>query len=319
MNQRRAAPSSFTAPVSQRQYQAMMEKRRQEENAVSDLSRYHKQNALIKGSNRSDDRVDSVRRQKRLEQTQAEIAQEMAMEQMLRDKEARQLLQEQERRLVDAMAKMNSEQKSKQLGARRVCEQSDELKELRAMLDAARVNKERATQVAQMELSRKQDSQADKVYALQMETDRLRAREEEEANHSRQQENKVEVRRRLQGQMAEREMAKLQEVEESRRERERIDAVVREIDEGDRRKMMEEKKRQQALQGDILKYLDQRREWRLQEAERTQEELRRIQEYQRVQETRRADLMQKKKAVRSDPCFFLSFFLFLSSLAFFSP
>lgn len=279
-------------------FQQEQDKRRQAEYAQADLMKYHKQNDIIRGANISNDRIDIVRRTKRFQQQNAELQRAFEIEKQQKEAEERELLRQQDEQLAKAMADMKSQEYTAMMDARRICAQSEELKHLKALLASARLHKEQNTQMAEAAMLKVQNRVDNREELRRMEEDRQRQEQEEQQAYVRSLEQKDEARRQLQKQMQEKDDVKrLQEVE-TQKERAQVDAIVEQLRAVDRQKAEDQKRKVAEAQKDIQAYLQQRHAWRLQEAERAQEELRQIQQYQALQEARYQELANKKQAVR---------------------
>merc|ERR1719454_2662490 len=91
----------------------------------------------------------------------------------LQDGERKRLITEAEERLADEIGRRNADKARKEQDRRRVCDGSEELRALKERLHAAKVNKERAQQLWQIEVRKEKDRRHDHVMAEHMENERL--------------------------------------------------------------------------------------------------------------------------------------------------
>jgi len=276
---------------------------RREADAKQDtLADFHAINARITAVNESESRVESMRRLRRIQQQNAELAMAYTIEQQMAEKEQRRMLAEQDRQLADAMSRMKNEEIAREQEHRRICDESEELSELRARLKAAQLNKARATQLSEKQLIHDIKKEQEAKRDQEMEADRLAALALEQAELERRQLSNMQSRSVLQGQMAEKERAKQRAYEQFLKEKAVIDSIVASIEADDQAKLQAQLEKQRELQQNIRTYLEERATWRAEEKKRAEYELKKIQEYQQLQEQRHAELMaaRQQKVDRQD-------------------
>merc|ERR1719183_786856 len=89
------------------------------------------------------------------------------------ERERRSLIAEAEERLADEIGRRNAEKTRKEQDRRRICDGSEELRALKERLHAAKVNKERAQQLWQIEVRKEKDKRHEHVLAEHFENERL--------------------------------------------------------------------------------------------------------------------------------------------------
>lgn len=277
--------------------QQRMDKQRAHEAQQADIGRYHNNMQLFYANAKSDARVDTLRRQRRIQQQNQELATAHMLTAQARMGEERQLLAQQDAALARALTERKSKQMTAEVRARRVCEGSEEIQQLKASLKAAQMNKVRSTQIVQKQLLTQEEDRRSAQMDAQMEADRRRAlhyaQREAEAAH----EQEMLQRADLLGQINERERKKRAAYLEYVREKEMVDEVVRGIEDDDALKLANHLAKQKELQANIKNYLEERRAWREQEVARDEEELQKIRDYQRQQSARLAELQRQKREV----------------------
>lgn len=129
--------------------------------------------SIIAGHGKSDARVEGLR------QTRADAAerQDLFMDYSYvmgqQDKERRAIIAEAEEKLADELARRNADKTREEQDRRRICDGSEELRALKERLHAAKVNKERAQQLLEIEFRRETDRRVDHTIAEYMENERL--------------------------------------------------------------------------------------------------------------------------------------------------
>lgn len=214
----------------------------------------------------------------------------------MREKEQKALLRQQDEALAAALYDVKSQRVAEETNARRICEESEELKELKEKLRAAKISKVRATQLEERNLVEKQRATHDRAMDVMMENDRQAALDREYEESQRKFFLNLQSRSVLQNQIAERQQRKREAYEAFLTEKAMVDEIVRGIEEEDREKMVAQQRKQQELQENIRIYLEERRMWREAERQRAEEELRKIQEYNALQLKRQDELRANKKA-----------------------
>merc|ERR1719238_404764 len=89
------------------------------------------------------------------------------------EKERRALMAEAEERLADEIARRNADNTRKEQDRRRICDGSEELRALKERLHAAKVNKERAQQLLEIQVRNEKERRVDHAIAEHMENERL--------------------------------------------------------------------------------------------------------------------------------------------------
>merc|ERR1719201_2861029 len=89
------------------------------------------------------------------------------------ERERKRLVMEAEERLADEIGRRNAEKTRKEMDRRRICDGSEELRALKEKLHGAKVNKERAQQLYEIQLRNEKDRRIEHVMAEHMENERL--------------------------------------------------------------------------------------------------------------------------------------------------
>ncbi|KAL3787823.1 hypothetical protein ACHAW5_003575 [Stephanodiscus triporus] len=220
--------------------------KRAEEQRVSELKRYGDQTRWLSNCAEKESTVD----QSRLANLKARQAAEEEQRRILVDKqETRQrefAKKELDHRIVVEIHRQRTEQEKNEREMQRICDTSEELKELEHKLKIAYVNKERAAQHQEALLIRKLENDREQAIEEKMDYDRQLdiQRQEERENHHRK--NLIAQKEVLQKQMLEKEAQKEKLKEEASRDNKMIDDIIAKINKDDelerelRMKKMEE-------------------------------------------------------------------------------
>ena len=216
-----------------RRYEQKLAQQRVTDEARANLSAYLATDKMLHENFRSDERVVAQRYNK--EQRVAAKERHMS-EQLAAAAEANQrerMIRDADQRISAALAKSKNDQMRDQKNVARVCQQSEELRELEAKLKAAYMNKEREAQIVESAaLAAEQDAQ-DAIVAGVMEEERLRGLQAEAYRDYLRKQDGEAMRVALDGQMMEKEQRKAKAYEEFLKEKDMVDKVVAAILEED--------------------------------------------------------------------------------------
>lgn len=283
--------------VRQQDYANRLEQRRVKDQKIDTMNQYQAANKRITANHHSDVRIEAKRWKHRINQQQEEIAAIEKIEREAEEKAHREILREQDEQLSAAIFDMKSQKLAEETNARRICEESEELKELKEKLRAAKISKVRATQLEERELIERQNLTQDRAMDMMMENDRRAAADREADEAQRKYIVGMQSRSVLQNQIAERQTKKKEAYEAFLREKAMVDDIVQGIEEEDKAKMLAQRVKQEELKGNIRAYLEDRESWRQEEKKREEDELKKVQEYNAKQAKRHEEMMVKKKAV----------------------
>lgn len=283
--------------VNAQSFHANLDKQRALEAKATVLHNHVQTNKRYEGQNGQEERVEQRRRQLRYKQQNSELMTGYAIEQAARDEYQRKVLREQDESMAAAIFDMKTQQTAAEINARRICEESEELKELKEKLRAAKISRARAVQLEERNLMQQQSHAEDLAMDQMMERERQqseqRAYEEENRRLTMNHQRKAVIL----NQIAEKETAKKQAYEEFLREKAMVDEIVRGIEAEDVEKMKAADNRRRELQDSIRNFLAEREIWKEEEKARVQAELDQIAEYNKQQGKRHAEMMANKKKI----------------------
>merc|ERR1719183_3176464 len=151
------------------------------------------------------------------------------------ERERKRLVTEAEERLADEIGRRNADRTRKEQDRRRICDGSEELRALKERLHAAKVNKERAQQLWEIEVRKEKERRLEHAVAEHMEDERLEHIELEhklEIEKMKQRERvKVINQQQIAMKEAQREEAMQEYVKEKAAVKELVDRIQKEDDE----------------------------------------------------------------------------------------
>lgn len=146
--------------------------RRAQESRVADLLHYASQSQKLCNAAKNEVMISNARKSNFVAQIAAENLAQRRQEKQNHDLRKSMLKQEQNRHLAEKISQQNKERLKVELEIQRICETSEELKELERNLKIAYVNKERAAQYQEQILLKKLDQARDQAIDEKMEYDR---------------------------------------------------------------------------------------------------------------------------------------------------
>lgn len=293
---RRTAPMQNTY-VNAQSFHANLDKQRALEAKTQVLHHHVQTNKRYEGQNGQEERVEVKRRQQRYKQQNSELMTGYAIEQAAKDEYQRKILREQDDSMAAAIFDMKTQTSAAEINARRICEESEELKELKEKLRASKISRARAVQLQERDLMQQQKFAEEMAMDSMMDRERKQSQKRAEEEEMRRLTMNHQRKAVILNQIAEKETAKKQAYEEFLREKAMVDEIVRGIEAEDQEKQMLADKRRSELQANIRSFLAERQIWKEEEKARVQAELDQIAEYNRQQGKRHAEAMATKKKI----------------------
>ncbi|CAJ1332650.1 unnamed protein product [Effrenium voratum] len=204
-------------------------KRREEEARTTDLRRRLMENNIYAGYGKSDLSVEKKRRAHSECAERRELLADYGYVKAEQEKTKRAQVTMLEEQLADQLSKSKAEQLRSEMDRRRICEGSEELRALKERLHMAKVNKERAQQLLEIEVRKERNRIADHMLTEHMENERL---EQQELEHKldiekRRQRERVKVIN--QQQIAMKEAQRDEALQEYMKERGQVEQLVAKI------------------------------------------------------------------------------------------
>ncbi len=216
-----------------RRYEQKLAQQRVTDEARANLSAYLATDKMLHENFRSDERVVAQRynKEQRVAAKERHMSEQLAAAAEANERER--VIRDADQRISAALAKSKNDQMRDQKNVARVCQQSEELRELEAKLKAAYMNKEREAQIVESAaLAAEQDAQ-DAIVAGVMEEERLRGLQAEAYRDYLRKQDGEAMRVALDGQMMEKQERKAKAYEEFLKEKDMVDKVVAAILEED--------------------------------------------------------------------------------------
>ncbi|ETV99356.1 hypothetical protein H310_08070 [Aphanomyces invadans] len=254
-----------------RQVEKTMADRRAKEAENAELTRYASSNQQQTMANKSDIGVLAKRRNNQAFQRNAEAMLEERSIAIERDAIRSQRTREQNDFIAKALEEERRMQERKEREIQRICESSEELRELESMLKIAYVNKERAVQQAERETLSQIEQAREKAIEAQMEYDRQRSLVDMAAKDFGKRVEAVASKQSIQQQMMDRLKLHEEAAREAELDKQKVDAIMKKIEEEDR---WEQEKRERYVL-ETKKLID---DCKLQRAKEKEDQLRREKE-----------------------------------------
>jgi hypothetical protein len=146
--------------------------RRAEEKRVSELSRYSHESRWLSKCAQRESMVDQAREANLLARKAAEEQQRKLLIEKQEKRQRELAMKEMERHMAEEIHRQKTEQEKRERELQRICETSEELKDLERQLKIAYINKERASQHQEALLLRKLENDREQEIEEKMEYDR---------------------------------------------------------------------------------------------------------------------------------------------------
>ncbi|KAH9089656.1 hypothetical protein Ae201684P_007824 [Aphanomyces euteiches] len=221
-----------------------MADRRAKEAENAELLRYASNNQTQAMANKSDLGVLAKRRANHAFQRNAEAMLEEKSIALERESIRSQRIREQNDYIAKALEESRRVQDRKEREIQRICESSEELRELESMLKVAYVNKERAVQQAERETLNQIELAREKAIETQMEYDRQRAIVDMAAKDFSKRVEAVASKQSIQQHMLDQLKLHEEAAREAELDKQKVDAIMQQIQEEDR---LEQEKRERCV------------------------------------------------------------------------
>jgi len=269
-------------------------KRREQEAKDMDLRRRLTENNILAGYGKSEVRVEGMRRARSEAMERRELFMDYSFVQAEQQKTKRAQISAFEDQLADEMAKRKAEQMRQDMDRRRICDGSEELRALKERLHMAKVNKERAQQLLEIEVRKEKDRLTDHLQAEHMYNQQL---EEAELDHKLQIE-KVKQRERVkvinQQQIAMKEAQREEAHQEYVKERTQVEELVAKIAQEDATEAAARAEKRAETQAMLRKFMQEQKETQQKLEREEREENERIEQYARDKREREERLAAEK-------------------------
>jgi len=265
--------------MSIQRYEQKLAQGRLHENAVADLSKSLATDKMLRENFNSDHRVVQRRiaNEQRAAQKDTYATQQLQSAAMSQQREA--VLREQDERLAAELARRKTQAVRESKNVQRICEQSEELRELEEKLKAAYMNKEREAQVKESAHLIAKQAESEAIMAREMEADRQRGLQAEAyRDYLRVQDGRA-MRKALDKQMEEKEGMKADAYAAFLKEKDMVDKVVDAILAEDMAEKQARHNKEAEVKGYIEKFIREQEEYKEQRRLDNEAENAKIREY----------------------------------------
>jgi len=244
--------------MSMQRFQHKLVVARQQEERLEDLTAQINRDKVLKENFKSDDRAVTtrvIREQREVAKEHYTAAQLHAARQA---QERTHRLRAQDERLAAELVKRKTEAVREQKNVQRICEQSEELRELEEKLKQAYMNKEREAQILESAVLLKRQEDNEAVVAAEVERDRQRGLQAEAYRDYLRRQDGAAMKVALDEQMKEKLDRKALAEQEFLREKAEVDSVVAAIEAEDARETEAREKKEQEIRAHIQEFVEEK-------------------------------------------------------------
>ena len=263
---------------------------------MEDLTKYLDRDKTLKENFKSDDRADiqrAIREQRQSVQEQYTAAQLQAAREA---QEHTRKLRDQDERLAVELTKRKVEAQREAKNIQRICEQSEELRDLEEKLKQAYLNKEREVQIEESNVLLQKQEASDAHMAAEIEAERQRGlMAEQYREHLRRQDGRA-MKEALDQQMQDKLDRRALAAEEFLREKAEVDAVVAAIEKEEENEREAREAKEASIRKHIEEFVKEREKFKHVHAAQLEAEKQEIRDYaNRVMERETAARMATEK------------------------
>ncbi|CAE7887466.1 MNS1 [Symbiodinium sp. KB8] len=209
--------------------QRIVKRPREQEAKDQELRRRLMENNIYAGYGKSELNVEKKRRALSEANERRELYMDYSFVKTEQDKTKRIQIAQFEEQLADELAKRKAEQMRHDMDRRRICDGSEELRVLKERLHMAKVNKERAQQLLEIEVRKEKDRITGHLLAEHMENERLEQQELEHKLDIEKKRQRERVKVINQQQIAMKEAQREEAMQEYIKERNQVEELVAKI------------------------------------------------------------------------------------------
>merc|ERR1712054_10001 len=289
-------PVPFTMSIQRRMYERQIEARRSREmfeNEMGEVSKYHRKMVEVA---KSDGRVDQKRREQEIAAANFEMKREQTFIQEEKDQFRSQVLKEQEERIAGELHRRKIEEFRDEKLVQKIRESSEELRELEEKLKAAYMTKERKAQMQEKQVIAHIRNEEEAKLDTMMEEDRRRGVHMDAKEQYMRKAAALEAQGQLEEQILEHEHQKELAYQAYLEEKAKVDGLVTKIQDEDRAESEAIVRKKAETQGWIQNYLEDRRNWKIQEQEQIRAEEQAIMDYAQKKRDEQGAWEAKKQA-----------------------
>lgn len=260
-----------------------------------DLRRRLTENNILAGYGKSEVRVEGMRRVRSEAAERRELFLDYSFVQAEQDKAKRKDIAQFEEQLADEVARRKAEQNRQEMDKRRICDGSEELRALKERLHMAKVNKERAQQLLEIEVRKEKDRLTEHLQAEHMMNENLEQSELEHKLNIEKNKQRERVKVINQQQIAMKEGQRDEARQEYLKERTQVEELVARIAEEDETEAKARADKREETQAMLRKFMVEQKENQMKLEREEREENERIEEYARSKREREEQLAREKE------------------------
>mmetsp|Transcript_9882 Transcript_9882/g.20974 ORF Transcript_9882/g.20974 Transcript_9882/m.20974 type:complete len:480 (-) Transcript_9882:195-1634(-) len=261
-------------------------KRRAEEAKTGELRRRLTEHNILAGHSTAEHRVEEMRRARSEAAERSELFMDYTFVKGEQDKARRTQIAQFEEHLADELARRKAEQLREDMDKRRICDGSEELRGLKERLHMAKVNKERAQQLLEIEVRKEKDRVKDHCIAEHMENERLEHCELEHKLSIEKAKQRERVKYINQQQIAMKEAQREEALQEYNREKDSVNELVEKIAKEDAEEASARAQKQQESREMLQRFMKEQKAKQEAMEREEQEENDRIEQYARDKRAR---------------------------------
>jgi len=259
-----------------------------------DLRRRLTENNILAGHGKSEVRVEGMRRARSEATERRELFLDYSFVQAEQDKAKRRDIAQFEDQLADELAKRKAEQMRQEMDRRRICDGSEELRALKERLHMAKVNKERAQQLLEIEVRKEKERLTEHLQAEHMMNENLEQQELEHKLNIEKNKQRERVKVINQQQIAMKEAQREEAHQEYIKERTQVEELVARIAKEDETEANARAEKREETQAVLRKFMVEQKENQQKLEREEREENERIEEYARNKREREEQLAREK-------------------------
>jgi len=273
-------------------------KNRMNEAKDASLRRMLVENNILAGHAKSEARVEGCRRSRSAAELRRDVFMDYSYTKNQQDSERKTRIMQFEENLADELARRKAETLRREMDKRRICDGSEELRALKERLHGAKVNKERAMQLLDLETRKATEHVHEHHIAEHMENERLEHLELEHKLGIEKLRQAERVKVINQQQIASKEAQRQEALQEYLKEREQVEELVNKIRDEDATEKAARDEKQEEAKAMLKKFMiDQKvKQEQMEKAERNENDM--IEAYARGKREREEQLAREaeKKA-----------------------
>mmetsp|Transcript_88743 Transcript_88743/g.123161 ORF Transcript_88743/g.123161 Transcript_88743/m.123161 type:complete len:483 (-) Transcript_88743:197-1645(-) len=270
-------------------------RRRDQEAKAVDLRRRLAQSQILHGQATGEARAEGLRRARSEAAERRELYMDYEITRQMQEKAKLFQISQFEDRIADELAKRKAVQQREAMDRRRICDGSEELRQLKERLHMAKVNKERAHQLLEIQVRKERDRLIEHKFAENMANHVLEQAELEHKLVIEKDKQRQRVKSINQQQIAMKEAQRDEAMQEYQRERAEVDNLVAQIiDENERERKAKEEKQAESRQL-LQNFLVEQQQRQIQKLAEEQEENERIEAYARMKRQQEEKLAAEKE------------------------